>query len=115
MNIYLGRYLGTYLSTWEPGADQGCFSCQCQRCGRGIPVPPLCWVRELEELFYSAHMQRRRTCCFTLDTLPTMNIFNENNLLDPSSLDSGQSCHILPASACDKSDNQSGYQQEDVM
>lgn len=54
---------------------------------------------------YPAHMQRRRTCCFTLDTLPTMNIFNGNNLLDPSSLDSGQSCHILPVIACDGSDN----------
>lgn len=35
-----------------------------------------------------------------------MNIFNENNLLEPTSLDSSQSCQTLPASACDESDIQ---------
>lgn len=35
-----------------------------------------------------------------------MNIFNENNLLDPTSLDSSQSNHTLPASACDEPDIQ---------
>lgn len=61
------------------------------------PAHPPAGLPSSRSLCQSAHMQRRRTCCFTLDTLPTMNIFNENNLLDPSSLDSGEFCHALPA------------------
>lgn len=57
------------------------------------PARPPAGSPSSRSLCQSAHMQRRRTCCFTLDTLPTMNIFNENNLLDPSSLDSGELCH----------------------
>lgn len=41
-----------------------------------------------------------------------MNIFNDNNLLDPSSLDSGEFFRALPASACVKSSIfKSRYQQ----